>query len=161
MELSYNVDEIFEIAEQIERNGAEFYRKAAGFSQDDARTFLLHLAEQEEQHERTFSDLRSTVVAEQERVAANDQDDVVAGYLRAMAGQYVFHKEQSPADALTGQESLTDIVALAVQQEKDSILLYLGLMDAMARGDDRDRIRLIVREEQQHLADLLKKQGAR
>ena len=160
MELSYNVDEIFEIAEQIERNGAEFYRKAASFCQDDARTFLLHLAEQEDQHESTFAELRRDCVADKERVVAYDQDDVVAAYLRAMAGQYVFPKERSPAESLTGQETLADIIAMAVQQEKDSILLYLGLMDAMASPEDRDRIRFIVREEQRHLSDLLKKQGA-
>ena len=29
MGLDFNADEVFEIAEQIERNGAEFYRTAA------------------------------------------------------------------------------------------------------------------------------------
>jgi rubrerythrin len=27
--MNFNIDEVFEIAEQIERNGARFYRKAA------------------------------------------------------------------------------------------------------------------------------------
>ena len=46
MSLDFNADEVFEIAEQIERNGSEFYRKAAeNMSNPKAKEFLNHLAE--------------------------------------------------------------------------------------------------------------------
>ena len=158
--MAYNVDEIFEIAEQIERNGAAFYRKAASFSHADARDFLLDLAHQEDEHERTFAGLRADLVAAPKKVANYDQDDIVASYLRALAGQYVFHKNRKPQDVLSGKESLPDILTLAIQQEKDSIVLYLGLMDTLADSGDRDKVRRITKEEQQHLTDLLEKQRA-
>ncbi len=158
--IAYNVDEVFEIAEQIERNGAAFYRKAASFSQADARDFLLKLADQEDEHERTFAAIRAALVAAPKKVAAYDQDNIVASYLQALAGQYVFHKNRKPQDVLSGKESLPDILTLAIQQEKDSIVLYLGLMDTLADSGDRDKVRRITKEEQQHLTDLLEKQRA-
>lgn len=158
--IAFNVDEVFEIAEQIERNGAAFYRKAVSFAQADARDFLLNLANQEDEHERTFAAIRAKLVAAPQSVAAYDQDDIVAAYLRAMAGQYVFHKKQSPQDVLSDKQSLSDVLTLAIRQEKDSIVLYLGLMDALADSEDRDKVRRIIKEEQKHLVELLEKQRA-
>jgi rubrerythrin len=49
MSITFNAFEIFEIAEQIERNGVKFYRKAAkGISDQDLRQTLLELADMEE-----------------------------------------------------------------------------------------------------------------
>ena len=56
MMYDFNADDIFEIAEQLERNGATFYRTAAGAVTDaDAKGFLLKLAEMEDAHEKTFA----------------------------------------------------------------------------------------------------------
>jgi rubrerythrin len=155
---SYSADEIFEMAEQIERNGAAFYRKAASFVNDaPSRDFLLRLAEQEDDHERTFAAIRAEVVADSGKIARYDQDETVAGYLRALAGQYVFRKDREPPSLLTGGENVGEVLRMAIGQEKDSIVLYLGLMDALADSGDAERIRRIIREEQRHLAELLKK----
>ena len=44
MSITFNADEIFEIAEQIERNGARFYREAAGNASDaDVKNMLQEL----------------------------------------------------------------------------------------------------------------------
>ncbi len=155
-EIAYNVDEVFEIAMQIERNGAAFYRSAAELSNAAAaRTLLLSLAEQEDQHERTFSSIRAAAVADKERVAAYDQDDMIVSYLKALAGQYVFLNRQKPRDLLSGREDLSEILNLGAQREKDSIVFYLGLIDALAGVADKNKVRRIIWEEQKHLADLL------
>ena len=41
MGIQFNADEIFEIAERIEQNGARFYRKAAGNTADDKSKKML------------------------------------------------------------------------------------------------------------------------
>ncbi len=156
--VAYNADEVFEIAEQIERNGAAFYRAAAASAPPDARDFLLRLAKQEDEHERTFAALRAEIV--RQASVAEDTDGVVAAYLRALAGQYVFLKQQAPDEALGGATTLDEILVQAIQKEKDSIVLYLGLMDVLADEADRDKIRRIVREEQKHLTELLERQRA-
>ena len=155
VDLGYNLDEIFEIAEQIERNGAAFYRKAADQSRaEDARTLFLALADQEDDHERVFAELRRLCVPADQGVAGYDKDDVMAQYLRAMAGTYVFNRNQRPTDLLTGDETVGDVLRLAIGQEKDSIILYVGLQGAMLDGAERTSVGRIVREEQKHLAQL-------
>ena len=60
MGIDFNADEVFEIAEQIERNGVKFYRSAAEKIQDaDKKKLLTDLAEMEVEHEQTFKALRS------------------------------------------------------------------------------------------------------
>jgi len=60
MSIDFNADEVFEIAEQIERNGAKFYRTVAENVTDaDKRKILINLAEMEDEHEQTFKTMRS------------------------------------------------------------------------------------------------------
>ena len=58
MTVALNAFEVFEIAEQIERNGAKFYRKAAEQFNDPAiRKIFLELADWETRHEQIFNDM--------------------------------------------------------------------------------------------------------
>ena len=56
--INFDADEIFEMAEQIEHNGAKFYRKAAEPIAGGNRDLLLRLAVMEDEHERTFAGMR-------------------------------------------------------------------------------------------------------
>ena len=59
MSYDFNADDVFEMAEQIEKNGAVFYRQAAADVADpDAKSFLLNLAAMEDDHQQTFADMR-------------------------------------------------------------------------------------------------------
>ena len=65
MGIDFNADEVFEIAEQIERNGVKFYKSAAEKIQDEDKKKLLNdLAEMEVEHEQTFKALRSQLSAD-------------------------------------------------------------------------------------------------
>ncbi|MCK4816396.1 rubrerythrin, partial [bacterium] len=60
MGYEFNADEIFEIAEQIERNGAMFYRQMAeNISDVLIRNLLLDLATMEDEHEKVFISMRA------------------------------------------------------------------------------------------------------
>ena len=155
MKLTYSVDEIFEIAEQIERNGAAFYRKAAGITDnEDARALFLSLAEQEEDHERTFAGLRQKLVPDSDAIAAYDKDNIVAIHLQALADREVFRKDRNADDELTGSESMIDVLKMAMGKERDSIVYYCGIKEIMATDDQKKIIERIVIQEQQHLDNL-------
>ena len=89
MTRTYNIDEIFEMAEQIERNGVAFYRRAAEVSMDEERKRkLLDLAEMEASHECTFAAMRT----EQENAPTSfDPDGEAARYLDAIIREEMGH----------------------------------------------------------------------
>ena len=60
MRYDFNADEIFEMAEQMERNGEKFYKDAAATIGDEAhKKLLLNLAAMEVDHEKTFKALNA------------------------------------------------------------------------------------------------------
>jgi rubrerythrin len=60
----------------------------------------------------------------------------------------------SAADALTGNETLEDIIKTALGLEKDSILFYLGVKNMVPPKYGRDKVEEIIEEERKHVAQL-------
>ena len=62
MTFEFNADEVLKMAIRIESNGAAFYRKAASMQSDAKnRKFLEGLAAMEDQHQKTFTEMRKTL----------------------------------------------------------------------------------------------------
>ncbi|MFQ5906200.1 MAG: ferritin family protein [bacterium] len=152
MSLDFNVDEIFEMAEQIERNGAGFYRKAAqGGGDTHACQLLLDLAAMEEEHERVFASMRKELSKQERESTVFDPYQEAVLYLRAMADGVVFDVKDDPSKRLTGKESMGDILRTAVGLEKDSIVFYLGMKDLIPERLGKGKVDDIVKEEMKHI----------
>ena len=151
--ITFNADEIFEMAVQIEHNGAAFYRKAASFL-PAARTILDKLAVMEDDHERTFSAMRSALTDTERTPLTADPDNQAAQYLKAMADGRVFTGD--PKDVLTGKETLREVLLLAISKEKDSIVFYQSMKDVVPRSAGTARIDEIIRQEIGHILQLTK-----
>jgi len=155
MSISLNADEIYEMAEQIERNGVKFYRKAAqSISDRDVRQTLLDLADMEAEHEETFAGMRKQLSDRERELRVFDPENEVALYLQAMANGHVFDLKKDPGEQLTGTETVEDILKLAIDAEKDSIVFYLGLKDFVPAKAGKDRVEAIIKEEMGHIAVL-------
>jgi len=154
MAASFNPDEIFEIAEQIERNGARFYRRAAESIKDPkAHHLLLTLAAMEDRHVEIFAAMRAEL-AEGAWDVDFDLDDQAGMYLRAVADGHVFDLKTDPAERLTGKESAEDILRIAIGLEKDSLVFYQGIREMVPEHFGRDKVNRIIDEEMQHIADM-------
>lgn len=155
MEIKFNIDEIFEIAEQIERNGAMFYRAAADTTPMKAMgAKLISLADMEDEHERTFAHMRLDFVTETKRDIVYESDDLVAQVLQAWASNAVFDMETDPLGVLSAGKSIEEILKIAIGREKDSIAYYEGLKTGLDSHDDRLKIDHIIREEMSHIVIL-------
>jgi rubrerythrin len=152
----FNANEVFEMAKQIEINGAAFYRKAAE-NNDQGRNMLLDLAAQEDEHLATFKALQDELSPREAESAAFDPDNEGLLYLKAMADAKVFDVRKSPASILRGNESLDQIIKIAIGLEKDSIVFYLGIKEMVPRKLGEDRIMDIVKEEMKHIRRLSSK----
>lgn len=158
MSITFNADEVLRMAVEIEQNGAAFYRKAAELKKDDASTdFLVELAEMEDDHEKTFESMRSSLTEDEKGGNTYDPYDEAALYLEAMADTHGGEGSPSAADSLTGDESLDDILQTALGLEKKSILFYLGLKEMVPEKLGTGRIDDIIQEERKHVATLSKK----
>lgn len=153
MSTTFNADEIFEIAKQIERNGAAFYRKAAERN-PKAKDMLLGLAAQEDEHLARFQQMQKDLSAGQKESTAYDPDNQGVLYLQAMAGGHVFDLNKDPAALLKGAGNLRDILKIAIGLEKDSVLFYLGIREMVPHKLGADKVDLIVKEEMRHMTAL-------
>ena len=155
MAIVFNADEIFEMAIRIENNGAAFYRKAASLQSDTKnQKFLEGLANMEDQHQKIFTEMRTTLTQKDKDPKVFDPYDEVSQYLTAMADTMGGEGSPSVADSLTGDETLEEILRIAVGLEKDSILFYLGIKDLIPSQSGQDRIDEVIREERRHVAQL-------
>ena len=155
MSIEFNADEILEMAEHIERNGARFYRKAAELVEEAAiRKLLEDLAAWEDGHERAFVTMRADLAAHESEPQVFDPEHEISMYLRAMADGHVFDARVDPTDTLTGRESAEDILRMAIGQEKDSIVFYTGLKEMISQTAGKERIEAIIKEEMGHIGFL-------
>ena len=146
MKYDFNADEIFEMAEQMERNGEGFYKKAAASIQDNAhRELLLKLAAMEVEHEKTFKAMHKDLSAAAKAATVFDPDGEAALYLRALVDTRVFFEKKIDVS------SMEKILKAAIEAEKDSIVFYLGMKNAVPEKLGRDRIEGIIKEEMGHI----------
>ncbi len=152
----FSAHEIFEIAIQIERNGAAFYRRAATIAPDEAsRELLVSLAEMEDDHETTFTAMRDAAADDAEAADAE-----MLATVRAMADNHVFDTGMDPEAILTGDETLDEILSTAIGLEKESIVYYTALKEIVAGAETRRQVQAIILEEMDHIADLSGRQQA-
>ncbi|MCD6416650.1 MAG: ferritin family protein [Planctomycetes bacterium] len=155
MNLGFSAGEIFEIAEQIERNGASFYRKAAdGTDESDMKRKLLELAEMEDDHLAIFTAMMDELSNLERIEPVFDPDNVAVLYLQAFADTHVFNAKADPCEKLTGRESLEDILSMAIGLEKDSIVFYVGMREMVPERLGKDKIYRIIKEEMSHVVML-------
>ncbi len=161
MGITFNALEILEMAEQIERNGVKFYRKAAQTVSDrQMRQLFEGLADMEAEHEKIFAGMRKQLSEESQATRVFDPENEMALYLQAMADGHVFDLRRDPSELLKGTQSVRDILKLAISAEKDSIVFYLGLKDFVSVKAGKDKVEAVIKEEMGHIAVLNQKLSA-
>ncbi len=149
MSVIFNIDEVLQMAAQIELNGARFYRTAAE-SNEEGRELLTQLAEEEDQHFKIFESLRQNLATPLSGETAYDPDNQVLLYLQVMANEHVFDMNDAEK-MVTDAHTLKDIIKIALQAEKDSIAFFVGLKELVPQKAGKERMGQIIREEMSHI----------
>lgn len=153
MSTRFSIDEIFEMAVEIERHAAELYRRAARQARRaQTKQLFLSLAATELDHQKTFEQMQKDSSGAQ--MPSFDPDNQAALYLKALADAKGREGKASPAAKLSGSESTEQILRLAVEAEKDSVAFYVGLKDLVAERSSKDKLDAIIREEMSHIIQL-------
>jgi rubrerythrin len=146
MSFAFNADDIFAMAEEIEKNGAQFYRKSAQqVKESAAKDFLLEFASMEDEHLKTFSGMRSALSGAEKKAMTFNPANEAGLYLNSLANTKVFFEKKVDASTLDG------IFKAALTAEKESIVFYLGMEEMVLSGDGKNKIQEIIREEMRHI----------
>ena len=151
MTTRYSAAEIIEIAVQIENNGYLFYTGAAEKTIDaDSKEIFLFLAAEEKKHISAFKELFANIG---DTVPQGEYTDEYFSYLRALGDDHIFTGKSAGEDALAAVTGDIGVLTLALNFEKDSILLFTELLNVVA-DNARTLVQELIRQERQHFCKL-------
>jgi rubrerythrin len=157
MKTSFSVDEILHMAQQLERNGAEFYRLAAkNVTTKPIGKLLRDLAAWEENHAKIFARMKTTAERKVEGEKTGNTQEKSFLYLQMLVDGNLFDLKTNPIELIKGCKTIEDLLQVAVTREKDSVIFYLGLKNILENTDDRNIIDKIIEEEMDHITFLQK-----
>jgi len=146
MNYKFSADEVFEMAKEIERNGAIFYKEAAKkVGGENEKSFLTELATMEENHEKIFEEMQTQLADREKASQVMDNEEEALLYLKAIADTKIFFKKESPANEMKA------ILISALETERDSIVFYLGMKKMVPGEVGRKRVDTIIQEEMSHI----------
>lgn len=157
MSAKFNIDEIFEMAEQIERNGQRFYRNAEKIMKANSKSQRLMslLADMEANHEKIFSKMRKDILkSDNIESILNpefDPDGLASIYLHSIVEGRIFDLTELPT---IEDKAPKDILKMAIEREKDSIIFYIGIKELVSKDFGQDKVDLIIKEEMGHIVYL-------
>ncbi len=158
MSITFSTDEIFEMAQEIERSGAMFYREAAKNTSDkETKKMLLGMAGIEEDHLETFEEMRGQL-SELEKIQTSfAPENQLVLYFQAMADARGCEGKITSSEELTGSETIKEILEIALNSEKESVVFYFSLKSLMSSRAGGDKVEAIIYEELDHITALLNK----
>ena len=155
MSIVFNVDEIFEMAVDVEQNGAQFYKKAAQVGADeDTRKMFLEFSAMEEEHAKTFSEMRKELSQADKEPMTYDPYEESVLYLQSMAQAHGWEGKAGAGVEFTGNETPEEIIDRALKAEEHSVAFYVGIKDVVFGKSGKEKVEKIIREEMQHILGL-------
>jgi rubrerythrin len=155
MEQLLTADQIFGIGIEIEKNGRLFYATAASNAAGSSIKKLLNeLAQWEKKHVEIFTELRRRLPPMARDENLYDPSDEISLYLKATADGHVFVKNSNIEPLAAGCKSPREILDIAMSFEKDSVVFYASVREAVAEGAGKAEIEQIIHEELTHIGFL-------
>ena len=125
-------------------------------SEDANKRFLEKLSIMEENHKKIFEDMFESFSTGIKEMLVFDPEDSEVLYLQAIAGSHGGEGSSSVAESLSGEETMKEIINIALELENTSILYYIGLKEMVKSTDGKNKIDTIIGEERKHVVQLSK-----
>ena len=152
--IHFSAKEVLEMAIRIEENGVEFYTRAGNATKSERlKELFIFFAKEEKKHIACFEDMDKRVESDDLPGSIDPYLEEGALYLKALANSRVFtnaHEGKRLAGEVRGEN---DILQTAINMEKDSILFYYELHNAV-RDKDKATLRNLIQQEKDHLRKL-------
>jgi len=155
METKFGVLEVLKIAERLEHNGRQFYTKMAKlFIETPCRNLCEDLAEFRAGRELTLARQRKLFHEQKAGFLPNDDLDYFRNHPDVLADLSVFADKFYPHHALTGHESISEIVKDAVARTREAVIFYRGLKDFARNQETKALINQFIEEEIRYICTL-------
>jgi Uncharacterized conserved protein len=146
--INFSGDEIIEIALQMEESGKTFYENALSYAKDDKlQDMLKYLAQAEEQHIRTFTQLGKQLGYQffpDERYIGEYGD-----YVKSLVNSHIF-KIAEVEDIISRIKNDQDILRIAIGFEKDSIVIFQEFKNVVNKTG-AETLEKLINEERGHI----------
>ena len=153
MSITYNAEEIYDMGIQIERNGQTFYQAAAeSAAEKDVKELLTDLAHWEKAHIDLFKELKKQIPSDVQTDPGLDLDQQQLLYLKAAADTHVFTKNADPVALAKTCKGPIDVLEIALNFEKDSVVLYTAMKDLVPESLGKETIDKLIQEEISHIS---------
>jgi rubrerythrin len=151
---AYSINEIVELAVQIEHNGYAFYNEAMKHKGLDAKSLdlLTNLRDQELNHEKIFLALRD--MDDLKNLVLSQDWELVASYLKTIIDSRIFNSADAAIRLATGAKDVMEILTNAIQFEKDTLLFFHTVKDTLTSPKAEAAIARIIQEEISHVLRL-------
>ncbi len=144
-----NVTEVIEFAVYIEQNGYTFYNETKNkFDDQGLQDLFQFLGDEELKHEKTFKALV-------EQAGAFTPHESYAGeyeaYMRDFLKMHALGNDEALKNKIAGIKDAAGAVAMALEFEKDSIVLFTILKKYISGSKGEDLVDNIIQEELTHI----------
>ena len=148
----FAASEIIELGIQIEKNGRDFYSVLQDNSKDDRCIELFkYLAGEESKHIIVFENILGRVERYQPSGLGSDE---YYAYMKALADEHIFTQKDKGRQIASGIKTTREALDLGIGFEKDSIVFYEGIKEAVAQ-EEHKIVDEVIAQEQKHLFQLL------
>lgn len=146
---NFNPVEAFLLGLEIEKAGADLYRRAEEKAPTtELRNVFADLARFEEDHIALFQDLLKEHEGNPEYLRPYDQDEAVE-YIAHLLNADIFQRLRGALPS-----GVKEVLSLAIEAEKNSILLYTELKNLSKDPATADVFNRLLREEKEHFTRL-------
>lgn len=142
----FSIREIIDLAIHIEENGENVYRSAVGKISNPSLSSLLEwLADEEAKHIDWFNELRK---AADNSPVDPQVEELGKSILRSVVGEQSFSLDEADFSKI---DTVKDLLHLAIEFEKDTILFYQMIQTFVQGREARDHLKEIIEEETRHV----------
>jgi rubrerythrin len=145
----FSIQEILDLAIRIENNGESVYRRAVDEISETALASVLQwMADEEVEHARWFSELK-------DKLRTHSINPFMVEMSRKVFADILGEKSFSHQDVdFSKIDRVSDLVAVFIEFEKDTILFYETLKPFIEDNDTLNNLEKIIAEENKHIAKL-------
>ncbi len=145
------LETIIKAAMANEEKGSRFYASvAAGAPNEKIKSIFEKLSREELEHKEAFEKILRSVIAGEEGEIEESEGRLLTSLIKTG----VFHGLKAGEGGDWGASSPVNALALGIQAEKDSILLYQGIYNQASSQAVKNMMSRLLEEEKMHLIEL-------